>query len=59
MLFAGYVDEARASENESLKSYEGQTIVYSQNMIIDNYLTIGTHSRIEDYEDGTGIFYLD
>ena len=59
LLFAGYVDEERASENESLKSYEGQTIVYSQNMIIDNYLTIGTHSRIEDYEDGTGIFYLD
>lgn len=58
LLFAGYVDETRANENESLKSYEGQTIVYSQNMIIDNYLTIGTHSRIEDYEDGTGIFYL-
>ena len=58
LLFAGYVDEERANENESLKSYEGQTIVYSQNMIIDNYLTIGTHSRIEDYEDGTGIFYL-
>lgn len=55
-LFAGYVDENKAEENEKLKSYKGQTVVYSNNMIVENYLTIGSHSRLEDYEDGTGIF---
>lgn len=55
-LFAGYVDENKAEENEKLKDYKGQTVVYSNNMIVENYLVIGTHSRIEDYEDGSGIF---
>lgn len=58
LLFAGYVDKEKSSTNEDLKSYEGQTVVYTKNSIIKNYLTIGTHSRIEDFEDGTGIFYL-
>lgn len=58
LLYAGYVDEEKADSNEKFKDYEGQTIVYSNNMIVDNYLAIGTHSRIEDYEDGTGIFYI-
>lgn len=57
-LFAGYVDENKASENTKLQSYKGQTVVYSNNMIVDNYLMIGTHSRLEDYEDGTGIFVI-
>lgn len=55
-LFAGYVDENKAEENEKLEAYKGQTVVYSNNMIVENYLTIGNHSRMEDYEDGTGIF---
>ena len=58
LLYAGYVDEKKATENEKLKDYEGQTVVYSDNMIVENYLTIGTHSRIEDFEDGTGVFYI-
>lgn len=58
LLYAGYVDEAKAESNPKLEDYEGQTVVYSNNMIVDNYLAIGTHSRIEDYEDGTGIFYI-
>lgn len=57
-LFAGYVDDAKAEDNEKLKAYKGQTVVYSNNMIIDNYAMIGTHSRLEDYEDGTGIFVI-
>ena len=36
----------------------GETIVRSKNMRVEKYLNIGTHSRIEDYEDGTGIFYI-
>ena len=58
LLFAGYVDEERANNNEEFTQYKGQTIVYSKNMIVRNYLTIGTHSRLEDFEDGTGVFYL-
>lgn len=58
LLFAGYVDEDRAANNEMLKPYEGQTVTYTKNIIVDNYLSIGTHSRLEDYEDGTGIFVL-
>ena len=58
LLYAGYVDEAKAESNQRLAPYEGQTVVYSNNMVVDNYLTIGTNSRIEDYEDGTGVFYI-
>lgn len=58
LLFAGYVDEERANNNEEFTQYKGQTIVYSKNMIVRNYLTIGTRSRLEDFEDGTGVFYL-
>ena len=59
LLFAGYVDEERAENNEEFTQYKGQTIVYSKNMIVKNYLTIGAHSRLEDFEDGTGVFYLE
>lgn len=59
LLYAGYVDEEKAQNNGDLSPYEGQTVVYSKNMIIKNYLTIGTHSRLEDFEDGTGVFYLE
>lgn len=55
-LFAGYVDDAKAEENTKLKKYKGQTVVYTNNTIVDVSLTVGTHSRLEDYEDGTGIF---
>lgn len=77
LLYAGYVDEEKVTEylpngeknpeyNEKFKDYEGQTIVYSNNMIVDNYLAIGRNSRIEDYlhtyengteEEATGVFW--
>lgn len=46
LLFAGY-------DNET-----GETIVKSKNMTVEKYLTIGKNSRVEDYETGTGIFYM-
>ena len=46
LLFAGFDEEL------------GSTIVRSKNIRVEKYLNIGTHSRIEDYEDGTGIFYI-
>lgn len=59
-LFAGYVDDAKAEENnKKLEKYKGQTVVYTNNTIVDVSLTVGTHSRLEDYEDGTGIFVFD
>ena len=59
LLYAGYVDEEKAKDNNGkLEKYEGQTIVYSENMWVDRYFMIGTHSRLEDFEDGTGVFYL-
>ena len=58
LFFAGYVDNEKAQSNQKLAPYEGQTVVYSKNSIVENYFTIGTHSRIEDYDDGTGVFYI-
>lgn len=46
LLFAGY-------DNQT-----GETIVKSKNMNVEKYLTIGKYSRIEDYEEGTGVFWL-
>lgn len=46
LLFAGYDEEI------------GETIVKSKNMNVEKYLTIGKYSRIEDYEEGTGVFWI-
>ena len=55
ILFAGYVD----SNNTDYPEYVSQSIVGTDNIVVKNYLNIGTHSRIQDYNNGTGIFYLD
>ena len=44
LLFAGY-DESRE-----------ETVVETANINVSHYLVIGTNSRLEDYEDGTGVF---
>lgn len=54
VLFAGYVDD----NNTQYEKYKGQTIVASENMLVSNYLVIGENSRLENYENGTGIFVL-
>lgn len=54
ILFAGYVDD----NNTQYADYKGQTIVASENMLVKNYLIVGSKSRFEDYEDGTGCFYI-
>lgn len=46
LLFAGYDDELN------------ETIVRTKNIKVTKYLTVGQNSRIEDYERGTGIFYI-
>lgn len=54
ILFAGYVD----SSNTQYSDYQGQTIVATENIIVDNWLVVGNHSRFEDYETGTGCFFI-
>lgn len=54
ILFAGYVN----SGNTQFGDFEGQTVVASENMIVKNYFVVGENSRMEDYEDGTGMFYI-
>lgn len=59
LLFAGYVDTNNAPQDLLNKygDYANQTIVGTDNIIVNNYLNIGTHSRIQDYGNGTGIFW--
>lgn len=44
LLFAGYDENTQTS------------IVRTENLSVSTYFTIGTHSRFEDYQDGTGVF---
>lgn len=57
------VEDATGNADESLlfAGYDntiGETIVKSKNMTVQKYLVIGTYSRIEDYQVGTGIFWM-
>lgn len=36
----------------------GETIVRAKRITVEKYLVVGTHSRFEDYSNGTGCFYL-
>lgn len=54
VLFAGYVD----NNNTQYSDFKGQTIVASENMLVKNYMVVGSKSRFEDFEDGTGCFYI-
>lgn len=59
VLFAGYIDENNAPQDLLNKygDYKNQTIVGTDNIIVNNYLNVGTHSRIQNYGNGTGIFW--
>lgn len=46
LLFAGYDEKI------------GETIVKSKNMTVQKYLVIGKYSRVEDYHEGTGVFWI-
>lgn len=58
LLFAGYVNKNKAEKNPKLQNFIGQTVTYTNNLIVSNYLITGNYSRMEDYEDGTGVFDL-
>ena len=44
LLFAGYDDSRQ------------ETVVETANINVSHYFVIGENSRLEDYEDGTGVF---
>ena len=60
LLYAGYVKE----EDSNYPNYVGQTIVATSNIVIENYLVVGSNSRFEDYTNptlggkGTGVFEI-
>lgn len=59
LLFAGFVDDNKSNKNENLTPYRGQSVVYTENQIVKKYLVLGSHSRLEDFnEDATGCFYI-
>ena len=60
VLFAGYVGE---NNTQYSSNYKGQSIVAAENVVVDNWLVVGNHSRFQDYEPnsnthGTGCFYI-
>ena len=58
LLYAGYVEKG----NDNFPDYEGQTIVAASNLIVQNYLIVGSNSRFQNYNNptlggqGTGAF---
>jgi hypothetical protein len=32
--------------------------VATENILVKNYLVVGSHSRLENYENGTGVFVI-
>lgn len=57
------IDKTGASNETLLEAkYDneiGETVIRGKRIIVERYLIVGTHSRFEDYENGTGCFYLD
>ena len=54
--YQGYVDSAKVVDNPNLVAYEGQTVTYQENAVINHYLQL-PNSRIEEYSGGTGVFF--
>lgn len=55
------IDKLHGNETLLEAKYDpilGETKVRSKHLIVEKYLTVGTHSRFEDYENGTGCFYI-
>ncbi len=62
LFYSGYVTDEKASEQNELAKYKGQTITYSKNIEFGQYLS-SPNFRIEETNDelhgkGLGFFYL-
>lgn len=66
LLYAGYVDADKVSENEALKEFEGQSVVYTENTVVNNFFSFGGVARLQKYSEevegtmrnGIGFFYI-
>jgi hypothetical protein len=66
LLYAGYVDTDKITENEGLKDFEGQSVVYTENTVVNNFFSFGGVSRLQKYSEevdgsvrnGAGFFYI-
>lgn len=66
LLYAGYVDKDKIEENASLEDFEGQTVVYSENSVVNRFFSFAGVSRLQAYSEevdgevrnGAGFFYI-
>lgn len=66
LLYAGYVDADKIAENPILEDFEGQSVVYSENSVVNNFFSFGGVSRLQKYSEevdgkmrnGAGFFYI-
>ncbi len=54
-----YVIKNKDKTNETVMLQADAEGVNAENIKVRKYLTIGRHARLEDYEGGTGCFYID
>jgi hypothetical protein len=66
LLYAGYVDAEKIEENPALEDFSGQSVVYSENSVVNNFFSFGGVSRLQKYSEevdgkmrnGAGFFYI-
>lgn len=66
LLYAGYVDDKKVAENPILEDFEGQSVVYTENSVVNNFFVFGGITRLQKYSEevegttrnGVGFFYI-
>ncbi len=66
LLYAGYVDAEKVAENQVLEDFEGQSVVYTENSVVNNFFVFGGVTRLQKYNEevdgsvrnGAGFFYI-
>lgn len=66
LLYAGYVDAEKVVENQALEDFEGQSVVYTENSVVNNFFVFGGVTRLQKYSEevegttrnGVGFFYI-
>lgn len=66
LLYAGYVDQEKIDENAALEEFAGQSVVYSENSVVNQYFVLSGISRMQKYSEevdgetktGVGFYYI-
>lgn len=66
LLYAGYVDQEKIDENPVLEEFAGQSVVYSENSVVNQYFVLSGISRMQKYSEevdgetktGVGFYYI-